>query len=86
MHADKGTPVTGAQVAVIYARATARPDEWPLTARTDARGEVEFTLADGGPWLVRAVHMIRRAERTGTDAADWDRSGHRCRLRSPRTP
>lgn len=33
----------------------------------------------------RAVHMVRRAERTGTDAADWDRSGHRCRLRSTRT-
>lgn len=68
----EGKPIAGAKVGAIYASATTKPDEWPLTARTDARGEVEFTLNDPGPWLVRAVHMVRRTEQTGAEAADWE--------------
>lgn len=68
----EGNPVAGAQVGAIYARASTKPDEWPLLARTDARGEVEFTLNDPGPWLVRAVHMVRRPDTTGREAVDWE--------------
>lgn len=68
----EGKPIAGAKVGAIYASATTKPDEWPLTARTDARGEVEFTLNDSGPWLVRAVHMVRRTGQTGAEAADWE--------------
>jgi uncharacterized GH25 family protein len=56
----KGAPLRGALVGAIYAAAKVKADEWPLTARTDAGGEVEFTLTPAGPWLIRAVHMVRR--------------------------
>lgn len=68
----EGKPLAGAQVAAIYGSADVKPDEWPLKARTDPEGEVEFTLADAGPWLVRAVHMVRRTGERGRDAADWE--------------
>jgi len=68
----EGKPVAGARVGAIYAAAATKPDEWPLTARTDARGEVEFTLNHPGPWLVRAVHMVRRTPKPGLEAVDWE--------------
>jgi uncharacterized GH25 family protein len=68
----RGKPVPGVLVGAIYATAKAGADEWPLTARTDALGEVEFTLTDNGPWLIRAVHMERRTGETGENAADWE--------------
>lgn len=68
----EGKPVSGAMVGAIYASAKVRPDEWPLSGRTDAQGEVEFTLNDAGPWLIRAVHMVRRAGERGAEAADWE--------------
>lgn len=67
-----GKPVAGATVGAIYASAKGGADEWPLTARTDAQGEVEFTLSDRGPWLVRSVHMVRRTGEEGSEAADWE--------------
>ena len=67
-----GKPVAGAQVGAIYASASTKPDEWPLTARTDAQGEVVFLLNDPGPWLVRAVRMIRRTEKSAAEPVDWE--------------
>ena len=67
-----GKAVAGARVGAIFASAKAGPDEWPLTARTGAEGEVEFTLNDRGPWLVRSVHMVRRSSEGGAEAADWE--------------
>ena len=68
----EGKPVAGAMVGAIYASAKVQPDEWPLSARTDTRGEVEFTLHDPGPWLIRTVHMVRRSGEQGPEAADWE--------------
>lgn len=67
-----GKPLPGALAGAIYAGAKATPDSWPLTATTDARGEVEFLLEHRGPWLVRAVTMQRRQNESGPDAADWE--------------
>jgi uncharacterized GH25 family protein len=64
-----GAPLRDVLVGGIYATAKVKPDEWPLTARTDAGGEVEFTLTPAGPWLIRAVHMVRRA---GDAPAEYD--------------
>ena len=67
-----GKPLAGALAGAIYAGAKVTPDSWPLTATTDTRGEVEFTLEHRGPWLVRAVTMQRRENESGPDAADWE--------------
>lgn len=67
-----GKPLAGALAGAIYAGAKVAPDEWPLTAVTDPRGEVEFLLDHQGPWLVRAVTMQRRENESGPDAADWE--------------
>lgn len=67
-----GKPLQGALAGAIYAGAKATPDSWPLTATTDARGEVEFLLEHRGPWLIRAVTMQRRENESGPDAADWE--------------
>lgn len=67
-----GKPLPGALAGAIYAGAKVPPDSWPLTATTDARGEVEFTLDHRGPWLIRAVTMQRRENESGPDAADWE--------------
>lgn len=67
-----GQPVRGALVGAINAGATTGPDDWPLKARTDANGDAVFTFTEGGPWLVRAVRMVRREGETGPEAADWE--------------
>lgn len=67
-----GRPVSGAMVGAIYASANVKPDEWPLRERTDAQGEVEFTLNDPGPWLIRSVQMVRRTGESGAEAVDWE--------------
>jgi uncharacterized GH25 family protein len=67
-----GKPLAGALAGAIYAGAKATPDSWPITATTDARGEVEFLLEHRGPWLVRAVTLQRRENESGPDAADWE--------------
>jgi uncharacterized GH25 family protein len=72
----EGAPLRDTLVGAIYATAKSKPDEWPLTARTDASGEVEFTLTPAGPWLIRAVHMVRRPgdapARPGAPPAEYD--------------
>ncbi|MEX2272592.1 MAG: DUF4198 domain-containing protein [Vicinamibacterales bacterium] len=67
-----GKPLPGALAGAIYAGSKVAPDQWPLTAVTDARGEAEFLLEHRGPWLVRAVTMQRREDELGPDAADWE--------------
>lgn len=60
-----GEPVAGVQVA---ARSDVRNGR-RVTARSDARGRVLFTLDDAGPWLLSAVHMVPAPD--GLDA-DWE--------------
>ena len=67
-----GKPLPGALAGAIYAGADVPPDSWLLTAITDARGEVEFSLDHQGPWLIRAVTMQRRENESGPEAADWE--------------
>jgi hypothetical protein len=67
-----GQPAPNALVGAIYASAKATPETWPLTGRTDAKGNVEFRLQDAGPWLIRAVRTVRRTGETGDLAADWE--------------
>jgi uncharacterized GH25 family protein len=42
-----------------------------LTARSDSEGRVRFPLADGGPWLVTAVHLTRAPADTTEDWESW---------------
>lgn len=42
------------------------------TATTDKDGKASLKLAKSGPWVVRAVHMRRVAEKNPTPAADWE--------------
>jgi uncharacterized GH25 family protein len=67
-----GQPAAGALVGAIDADAKVAADEWPVSGRTDAKGEVGLTLPRRGPWLVRAVRMQRRSAETGPEAADWE--------------
>lgn len=67
-----GRPVEGALVSAIYAASAGKPDEWPVGVRTDARGEARIPLEHAGPWLVRSVHMVRRGNESGPEAADWE--------------
>ena len=67
-----GQPAPNALVGAIHVAAKTKPEQWPLTARTDTRGEAEFALGDVGPWLIRAVRTVRRTGETGELAADWE--------------
>lgn len=67
-----GRPVEGALVGGIYASSKGKPDEWPVRARTDSRGEARISLDHAGPWLLRAVHMVRREGESGPEAVDWE--------------
>ena len=67
-----GRPAPNALVGGINAASNAKPEEWPLKARTDATGEVELTLNAPGAWLIRAVRTVRRTGETGELAADWE--------------
>jgi len=60
-------PLAGALVVAIN---RLRPDN-KLTARTDATGRVHFHFTPGGPWLVKAVHMVAAADRTKADWASY---------------
>lgn len=67
-----GKPAPNALVGGISATSKSTPESWPLTARTDANGDVEFKLNEPGPWLIRAVRTGRRTGETGELAADWE--------------
>ena len=60
-----GQPLEGALVVAI-------PKDAPLqklTARSSKAGRVNFTLPNGGVWLVKAVHMVPAARET---MAEWE--------------
>ena len=40
--------------------------------RTDAEGRTRLTIAKRGPYLLTAVHMVRREGETGDQAVDWE--------------
>ncbi|MFQ5527234.1 MAG: DUF4198 domain-containing protein [Thermoanaerobaculia bacterium] len=61
-----GRGIGGVQVAAI---SKASPDQ-PIVLRSDTDGLVEIPLAGDGPWLVKAVHMVRTP--TDTTGADWE--------------
>lgn len=61
----RGKPLAGAWV---QARNPRRPGE-TVSGRTDGEGRLRLRLASGGPWLVKAVHMIPAAKESG---ADWE--------------
>lgn len=65
----RGKPLSGALVSGVYASSVGRPDEFPVSARTDAQGRVTISLAFPGPWLIRMVHMVRL---DGAPDADWE--------------
>ena len=67
-----GQPAPNALVGAIYASAKGTPEAWPLTGRTDSKGEVGFRLQEAGPWLIRAVRTVQRTGETGDFAADWE--------------
>ncbi len=61
----QGQPRSGALVIAINQRDPLKQ----MSARSDARGRVVFTLPVGGVWLVKAVHMI--PAKAGANA-DWE--------------
>lgn len=67
-----GRPAPNALVGGVYAAAQAKPEGWPLTARTDGEGKVEFKLEHRGPWLFRSVRTVRGSGESGELAADWE--------------
>lgn len=61
----QGKPLAGGLVVAIPRD---RPDG-QVSARTDARGRVQLSLAQGGAWLIKAVHMVPAPQDTG---AEWE--------------
>ena len=51
----RGAPLAGAQVVAVPKQGAARQ----IARRTDSEGRVAFPLAASGPWLIKAVHMVR---------------------------
>lgn len=62
----RGGPLAGVRVVAISKAAPGKP----IASRTDQEGTVALTLPGSGPWLVKAVHMVRASE-TAT-GADWE--------------
>jgi uncharacterized GH25 family protein len=66
-----GKPVDDAQVT--FTAAAPGPTKSRMTrARTDRDGRARFTIAKRGPYLVTAVHMVRREGENGDQAVDWE--------------
>lgn len=61
----RGRPLAGARVEALHA---ARLDDRPA-GRTDAEGRVRLRLDPAGPWLLKAVEMVR-AE--GLPDVEWE--------------
>jgi uncharacterized GH25 family protein len=61
----QGRPLEGALVVALSKDEPGRK----LTARSDRDGRVTFDLGGGRTWLVKAVHMLPAAKRSG---ADWE--------------
>jgi uncharacterized GH25 family protein len=60
----EGKPLAGALVMALRGSG-----ETVASIRSDAAGRVRVPLSRGGPWLVKAVHMVPAP--AGTDA-DWE--------------
>ena len=61
----EGKPLAGALVVAMNREDPAKP----LSGRSDASGRVSLPLANGGMWLVKAVHMVPAPAASG---ADWE--------------
>lgn len=61
----EGKPLAGAWVEAR----NPRKKEEAVSGRTDGEGWVRLRLASAGPWLVKAVHMVKAPEGKG---ADWE--------------
>ena len=61
----QGKPLAGVWVEARNSRRT----EERVSGRTDRDGRVRLRLASGGPWLVKAVHMVAAPKESG---ADWE--------------
>ena len=66
-----GAPVAAAQMNLTAAR-PGPVSTRVVRARTDQDGRARFTVAKHGPYLVTAVHMVRRVGETGEQAVDWE--------------
>ena len=66
-----GKPVAGAQVS-LTAAAPGPIASRVSRVRTDREGRARLTIAKSGPFLLTAVHMVRREGETGEQAADWE--------------
>ena len=55
MRLFRGAPLAGAQVVAVPKQGAAGQ----IARRTDSEGRVAFPLAASGPWLIKAVHMVR---------------------------
>lgn len=60
----EGEPIEGVLVRALHLY---RP-QLGQEARTDKKGRVQFELNEGGPWLLRAVHMRRSV----LEEVDWE--------------
>ncbi len=66
----EGKPVPGARLSRIIT-GTAPFAQRLSHATTDADGWARFTVA-AGPQFIGTVHMVRRGNETGPEAADWE--------------
>lgn len=64
----RGVPLAHVQVAAVYAGAELKGHEYPVTARTDAKGNAKLQLDRAGLWYARLIYMIP-AE--AASDADW---------------
>jgi uncharacterized GH25 family protein len=61
----QGRPLAGARVEARNPRNAGET----VSGRTDREGRIRLRFASGGPWLVKAVHMIPAPKESG---ADWE--------------
>jgi uncharacterized GH25 family protein len=61
----QGKPLAGVRVEARNPRNAGET----VSGRTDREGRLRLRLASGGPWLVKAVHMIPAPKESG---ADWE--------------
>lgn len=63
----RGAPIANVLVVAI----NQHDPERPVSARTDALGQVKLRLARSGLWLVKAVHMEAAPPSAGVDWESW---------------
>ena len=65
----EGKPLAGVKVSALH---RAGDTLTAVSATTDKDGKAAFKLTKSGPWVVRAVHMRRVAEKSPNPPADWE--------------